>query len=183
VVSVGNASLVVRNGAGTQFNVTVDPTASLHRRFYGSFSLSDLGQIEPSDRIQMGYRGNGSGNLTAYLIQDYSLQIAHSEAKGLVTGVAFDHSSFSLRLTQTFGGSLAAFQAGQTITVYTPSPAGIPVTYAQGGPTCGNASCMASGIYLELYGRSDRPNLNINNPKSIVQVAHNAPQLVHAASD
>jgi hypothetical protein len=42
---------------------------------------------------------------------------------------------------------------------------------------------MTSGIYLELYGRSDRPNLNINDPRSNVQVAHNAPQLVQATSD
>lgn len=183
VVSVGNASLVVKNGAGTQINVTVDPTASLHRRFYGSFSLSNLNQIEPNDRIQMGYRVNGNGGLTAYMIQDYSLQVAHTEVKGLVTGVAADHSSFTYSITQSFGGSNAAFHAGQSVTVYTPNPASIPVTYAQGGPTCGNASCMVSDIYLELYGRSDRPNLNVNDPRSIVQVVKLAPQVVRATSD
>jgi hypothetical protein len=87
------------------------------------------------------------------------------------------------KLTQAFGGSLAAFHAGQTVTVYTPNPTHLPVTYAQGGPTCGNASCMVGGIYLEPYGRSDRVNLNIYDPRSIVQVAQFAPQVVHATSD
>ena len=181
VVSLQGTTLNVTNEAGQALAVSIAPTTSLLHRFGGSFK--DLDEIQTRDRVQLAYNGTGQGTATAYLVQDDSLQGAHTEVQGTVTRVAKNYTRFVLTLTATYGGTDAAFKVGEKIVVDTAHPASVPVTYLQGGPTCGNASCMIAGVTIELYGLSDRPHHLIEQPKSISQVAVGAPQLVHAATD
>lgn len=181
VVSLQGTTLNVTNEAGQALAVSITPTTSLRHRFGGVFK--DLGEIQTHDRVQLAYNSTGQGTATAYLVQDYSLQGAGTEVQGTVIRVAANHTRFVLTLTAAYGGKGAAFKVGEKIVVDTTNPASVPVTYMQGGPTCGNASCMVTGLTLELYGLSDRPHHLIEQPKAISQVAIGAPQLVHAATD
>jgi len=183
VISNSGTTLVVTTHGGGTYTVSFAPTAGLHHRFYGSFSLGNLSQVQTHDQVKLTTQPNGSHALVASFLQDYSVQVAHSEVKGQGVGVAPGNTSFTMKLTAVFGGTNAAFSTGQVITVHTPNPTSTKVTYAQGGPSCGNVSCLTTGVYLEFYGLSDRPNLNINNPQGLVQVQQYTAQVVHATAD